>query len=437
MKSPEKIELAKKRSELADLLEKQSLIERELAAIKAEIRVFERSYEQMLGGRISELEQLEWQISGLTGNGESDEEHHKYFYTTEQETTASHFSRTTLLDDNPETTTIFEEKSLKALYREVAKLIHPDLSSDDHERFRRQELMAIANLAYQEGDRIRLQKILKEWRLGPETAKGIDIGSELIRLIRQIAQTRQNIRDLNKRIDELRHSDIYRFRQRVDDGLTDGIDLLAEMAATLDLDISKARKRLAILQGEPESPEDHQTPALESRIIRFPADRSCGILYVRAVKSVDYRDWQKLGSAKGTREIPLDKGVRLDVRGDGEGDINFLELLQPEDLQALFLYDVGDKALARICHLTGLHELYLSNTTVSDNGLQHLDCLTGLKRLYLYHTEITDNGLANLYPLTWLRWLTCSGTKVTEKGLGELRAALPDCKVITFKWRYE
>jgi len=437
MKSPEEIELAKKRLELSDLIEEQSLIERELAAIKAEIRIFERSYEQMLGGRISELEQLEWQISGLLGTGEAEEEHHKYFHTSEQETSSSRFTRTTLLDDDPDSTTILEEKSLKALYREVAKLIHPDLSSDDHERFRRQELMAHANMAYQEGNRTQLQRILKEWRLGPETAKGLDIGAELIRMIRQIAQTRQNIKSLNRRIDELRHSDIYRFRQRVDDGLIDGIDLLAEMAATVDLDIAKARKRLALLRGEQEPPEERQTPPLETRIVRFPSKKSCGMLYIRAIKSADYRDWQKLGAARGAREIPLDKALRLDLRGDGEGGMAFLELLQPADLQALFLYDVGDEALARICHLTGLQELYLSNTTVSDKGLDNLILLTSLKRLYLYHTEITDNGLPNLYPLTWLRWLTFSGTKVTEKGLGALKTALPDCKVITFKWRYE
>lgn len=437
MKSPEEQELAKKRRELAELLEEQSLIERELAAIKAEIRVFERSYEQMLGDRIYELEQLEWEISGLLGTSESDEEHHKYFYTSEQESAASPFARTSLLDDDPDTTSILEVKSLKSLYREVAKSIHPDLASDDHERFRRQELMAIANLAYQEGDRIRLQQILKEWRLGPKSAKGIDVGAELIRLIRQIYQTRQNIKNLNKQIDDLRHSDIYRFRQRVDDGLLDGIDLLAEMAATVDLDIAKARKRLARLRGEQEPPEERQATSLATRLIRFPADQTYGLLYTRAVHSVDYRDWQKIGSAKGAREIPLDKGLRLDVRGDGAGGITFLESLQPNDLQALFLYDVYDEALTRICHLTGLQELYLSNTTITDDGLKNLNCLTGLKRLYLYHTEITDKGLPNLHPLTWLRWLTFSGTKVTEKGLGALRAALPDCKVITFKWRYE
>lgn len=437
MKSPEEIELAKKRNELADLLEEQSLIERELAAIKAEIRVFERSYEQMLGGRITDLEQLEWQISGLLGSGEDKEEHHKYFHTSEHEPSATNFTQTNLLDDDPDTTNILEEKSLKALYREVAKTIHPDLSSDDHERFRRQELMAIANLAYQEGDRQRLQKILKEWRLGPKTAKGLDIGVELIRLIRQIAYTRQGIKEINRRIKELRRSDIYHFRQRVDDGLLDGIDLLAEMAATVDLDIAKAKKRLALLSGEPEASEELLSTQLETRIIRFPPKKSCGDLYVRAIKSVDYRDWQKLGAAKGAREIPLDMGLRLDVRGDGKGEIDFIGSMQPDDLQALFLYDVGDEALARICNLTDLQELYLSNTTITDAGLSNLTCLTSLKRLYLYHTEITDKGLSNLYPLTWLRCLTFSGTKVTEKGLGELRTALPGCKVVTFKWRYE
>jgi predicted nucleic acid-binding Zn-ribbon protein len=437
MKSPEEIELAKKRRELADLLEEQSQIERELAAIKAEIRGFEHTYEQMLGGKIAELEQLEWQISGLLGTGETEEEHHKYFHTAEHNASTSTFTRTPLLDDDPDTTPIFEEKSLKALYREVAKSIHPDLANDDHERFKRQELMATANLAYQEGDRGRLQKLLREWQLGPKTAKGLDIGAELIRLIRQIAYARQHIKELNKRINELRRSDIYRFRQRVDDGLQDGIDLLAEMAATVDLDIAKARKRLALLNGDQEAPEERLSPPLETRIIRFPSEKSCGTLYLRNITSVDYRDWQKLGSAKGAREIPLDKGLRLDVRGDGENGITFLAQLQADDLQALFLYDVGDEAVNRISNLTGLQELYLSNTTVTDTGLSNLNCLTNLKRLYIYHTEITDNGLPNLYPLTWLRWLTFSGTKVTEKGLGKLRSALPNCKVVTFKWRYE
>ena len=439
MKTPEEIELNEKRQILAELLEEQSGCEREFATIKSEIRLFERAYEQVLGGRIAELEQLEWQISGLLGTRESKEEHHKYFHTAESGASFSTGTTRHLDEDIDITTKIAAEKSLKSLYRKVAKAIHPDLATDEEEKSRRQELMAVANLAYQEGDRSRLSKVLKEWQMGPETAKGIDIGAELIRLIRRIAQTRQNIKELIERIEELRNSDIYCFRQRVDDGLADGIDYLAEMAATVDLDIAKARKRLAVLQGKPEPVEERQAPALETRIIRFPAEAACGVLYLRAISSVDYRDWQKLGPARGAREIPLDKGVRLDLRGDGEGtcSMEFLELLQPDDLQALFLYDVGNEALTWLSRLNGLQELYLSNSSTTDEGLKELACLSGLRRLYIYHTEITDEGLENLCALKGLRWLTLSGTHVTDEGLAAFRGAMPSCKAITFKWRYE
>lgn len=439
MKTPEEIELNEKRKILAELLEEQSDREREFATIKAEIRLFERAYEQVLGGRIAELEQLEWQISGLLGSKERKEEHHKYFHTAESGAPFSTGTTRHLDEDIDITSKVAAEKSLKTLYRKVAKAIHPDLATDDEEKSRRQELMAVANLAYQEGDRSRLNKVLKEWQMGPETAKGIDIGAELIRLIRRIAQTRQNIKDLIERIEELRSSDIYCFRQRVDDGLADGIDYLAEMAATVDLDIAKARKRLAVLQGNPEPVEELKVPALETRIIRFPADVSCGLLYLRAISSMDYRDWQKLGPARGAQKIPLDKGVRLDLRGDGNGScsMEFLELLQPDDLQALFLYDVGNEALGWLSRLNGLQELYLSNSSITDDGLKELACLSGLRRLYIYHTEITDEGLENLCALKSLRWLTLSGTHVTDEGLAAFRSSMPSCRAITFKWRYE
>jgi len=419
------------------LLEEQSRCERDLSAIKSEIRIFERAYEQVLGARITELEQLEWQISGFLGS-DAGEEHLKYYHAADNGSSSRPIGSTTsLLDDDPDTATVMVEKSIKSLYREVAKAIHPDLALDDSQRLRRQELMAVANQAYQEGDRTVLQRLLREWQLGPKTIKGLDIGAELIRLIRQLAHVRQTIQELRDRISELLDSDIHRFKQRVEDALSDGIDLLAEMAATVDLDLAKARKRLALLKGEPEPADERHATHLETRIVRFPADQSYGTLYLRAIKSVDYRDWQKLGAAKGAREIPLDMALRLDVRGDGTAGMAFLEALGADDLQALFLYDVGDDALNRLCRLSGLQELYLSNTTVSDGGLKHLACLNGLRRLYLYHTDISDAGLVNLVPLKALKWLTFSGTKVTETGLTALRKALPGCKVVTFKWRYE
>jgi len=433
LKTPEEIELDRKRSELAQFQEQLADRERVVRTLKTEIRMFEQVYEEILGTRIAALEELEWQLNGLLGvNNPVDDANPA----SHGDTFAYSSHRTDLLDDE-ETAPGVTQKSLKSLYREVAKAIHPDLASDDVERQRRQELMAVANQAYETGDRFVLEDILSDWEQGPEVVSGLDVAMELVRVIRQIARARQNIHALNLQVDELKATDIYSFKLRVDDALADGIDLMAEMAATVDLNIAKTQKRLAALRGYSDAADERNGAPLETRIIRFPMDYSCGTLYERKKGSVDYRDWQRLGNARGMREVFLDTAVRLDVKGTTETEMRFLDALQPDDLQALFLYDIDDSALVHLAHLNGLQELYLSNTTVSDAGLRRLGSLHGLKRLYIYHTEISDSGLLNLTQLTGLKWLTCSGTCITEEGLKRFRKALPGCKAVSFKWRYE
>jgi len=262
------------------------------------------------------------------------------------------------------------------------------------------------------------------------------VALELVRVIRLIARAQQNIHAVTCQIDELRMTDIYGFKLRVDEARTDGIDLMEEMAATVDLDIAKTRNRLAALRGESDAADDRYAPPLETRLIRFPVDYSCGTLYERSGGSVDYRDWRRMGNARGTREVFLDKSLRLDVRGTTEIETRFLDALLPDDLQALFLYDIDDSALVHIAHLSGLNELYLSNTTISDQGLGQLNVLKGLRRLYIYNTAISDAGLHNLVSLTGLKWLTCSSTGITEDGLASFRQQLPGCKVVSFTWRH-
>jgi hypothetical protein len=43
---------------------------------------------------------------------------------------------------------------------------------------------------------------------------------------------------------------------------------------------------------------------------------------------------------------------------------------------------------------------------------------------------VTDAGLAHLKQMKSLRTLTLESTKVTEAGIAELKAALPECKVV-------
>jgi hypothetical protein len=175
----------------------------------------------------------------------------------------------------------------------------------------------------------------------------------------------------------------------------------------------------------------------ETRIIRFPADQTCGSLYIRNADSLDYRDWQRIGNARGAKEVFLDKSVRLDIKGGNGTEVTFLADLQPHDLQSLFLYNVDDSILPCLSHLTGLQELYLSDTTVSDKGLAFLHPLKNLQRISIYHTAIGDKGLLNLTLVYGLKWLTCSGTAITEDGLNLFRQIKPGCKSVSFKWRYE
>lgn len=432
LKTPEEIELGRKREELEQAQETLRFRNATFMSLKAEIRSFEQVYEQVLGCRIHQLEDLEWQLKGLLDGGEAVENDP----TGLEETFAQFSHRTDLLDeDDAEASRAAPQKSLKSLYREVAKMIHPDLAADDDERSRRQELMAVANHAYEHDNRKVLEDILAEWEAGPEGLSGADVAVELVRVIRLIARAQQNIHGVMRQIEELKNSDIYRFKLRVDEATADGIDLMAEMAATVDMDIAKARKRLAVLQGSVFCGESNELPP-ETRLIRFPVDQVCGTLYERNAASVDYRDWQRLGVARGIKEIFLDKAVRLDVKGTAGSELRFLEGLQSDDLQALFLHDVDDEALVHLRHLAGLQELYLSNTTVTSEGLRQLQGVLGLRRLYIYHTAIGDEAIEVLSGFKGLKWLTCSGTGITGDGLTHLRQVLPGCKAVSFEWRH-
>lgn len=433
LKTPEEIELEHKYQKLARFKADLQRHEQAYNILKSEIRMFEQIYEEILGARIETLEDLEWQLRGLLGEEsvESSAESLK------QEPTFSHFHHTTDLLDEDDIPTATAELSLKSLYRGVAKAVHPDLASDEADRRRRQELMALANEAYQTGNRQVLADLLSEWEQTPVYNSELDIAMELVRVIRQIASVEQNIHAMIRQTEELRQTDIYLFKLRVDESLADGIDLLAEMAAKVDMDIARIRRRLMALRGEGVTVASPADLPFATRIVRFPSEQSCGTLYVRKIGSLDYRDWQQLGNARGAREVFLDKSLRLDIKGGNGVDLGFLAELQPDDLQSLFLYNIDDSVLSNLAHLTGLQEIYISDAQITDQGLAMLRPLSALKRISIYHTAIGDQGLVSLALVPGLKWLTCSGTSITEEGLNLFRRVMPGCKAVSFKWRYE
>ena len=434
LKTPEEIELEHKYQQLIQVKADLQRHEQVYNCLKSEIRMFEQVYEDILGVRIQTLEDLEWQLNGLLGETTVE----RSTESLQQSPPYTHFPRSTdLLDDDEVVVQDVANLSLKSLYRGVAKAVHPDLASDEIERLRRQELMALANEAYQSGNRQVLIDLLSEWEQAPVSyGSELDIALELVRVIRQLAAIQQNIHAVIRQTEELKQTDIVHFKLRVDDAQADGVDLLADMAAAVDLDIARIRRRLSTISGEAGEPGDEDGALFETRIVRFPSEQNCGTLFIRKTSSVDFRDWQRIGIARGAKEIFIDTSLRLDVKADSGTDMGFLTGLNPGDIQSLFLYNCDDTILSQIVHLTGLQELYLSDTAVSDQGLALLRPLESLQRISIYHTAISDAGIMNLALLPGLKWLTCSGINATEEGLNLFRRSMPGCKTVSFKWRY-
>ncbi|MGD0962369.1 MAG: hypothetical protein ABSA57_00550 [Candidatus Acidiferrales bacterium] len=143
---------------------------------------------------------------------------------------------------------------MKRLYREVAKRIHPDLTSDRDERMRREALMAEANKAYEAGDESQLNRILNAYETSLETVQGEGPGAELIRVIRRISQVRGRIAEIEAEAEELRRSDLHQLKSRLEEAQRHGRDVLKEMVDKVEQQIVQAKQRLANPEDAPTMP---------------------------------------------------------------------------------------------------------------------------------------------------------------------------------------
>ena len=248
---PEDEELTLKRQE-CECLESQ-LIERELylTELRAEVASFENVYLKVVGTKYAELDEIEAQIAELHARrdlGNSDAQQ------------VAREARARAQESQASTTSLAVSKqerfsasaSLKSLYREVAKRIHPDLATDDEDRARRQKFMTEANDAYQAGNEARLRAVLEEYESSPESVHGQGTAADLVRVIRKIAQIKRRLAEIETETKLLMKSEIMELKSRVDADSKRGLDLLEQMAAVVSRRIEEARSTLSrICKGEP------------------------------------------------------------------------------------------------------------------------------------------------------------------------------------------
>jgi hypothetical protein len=136
---------------------------------------------------------------------------------------------------------------LKALYRDAAKKIHPDLATDEAEKQRRTTLMAALNAAYDAGDADAIQRILDSESSRPEAIIGDDIGANLMRVIRKIAQVHGRLTELIALNDALRSDPLFVLFETSRAEWEAGLDPLAADEASLRERMASARARLTVL----------------------------------------------------------------------------------------------------------------------------------------------------------------------------------------------
>lgn len=249
---PEEEELARKKAELSDLESKLADRELFLTDLRTELSAFESRYVRVVGKRYAELDELEAQIAEHLARVHPQDQHARASAT--QARSQAGASRASVensralksVDSIPP-----RSQTLKNLYREVAKRIHPDLATDSEDRLRRQKLMAEANRAFEEGDEARLRTILEEYDSSPESVAGEGTASDLVRVIRKIAQVKRRLSEIDKEVAQLEKSELCELRGKVNQAVTEGRDLLGEMAEDLDAQIAVSRGRLKTLASKP------------------------------------------------------------------------------------------------------------------------------------------------------------------------------------------
>ncbi len=244
--SPEEEELAAKREELAQLETQLADQELSLTSLKAELAAFEGLYLRRVGVLYAELDEWNARLTELraeqTRTPEAKAEAAEARAQAEEAYSAAHGDAAKVQPFSP-------SADLKTLYRETAKRVHPDTATDEADRVRRERLMKEVNAAYRVGDEDALRCILAVLDASPDAVQGSGVGADLIRVLRQLKQVRNRIAAIELEITSLSETDLAKLNAKADQATTEGRDLLAEMASSVQRRVNVARQQVEMKSG--------------------------------------------------------------------------------------------------------------------------------------------------------------------------------------------
>lgn len=256
MISPEEIELAKKLRVVERLTERLADAEEEIADLHAELERFEARYTMDVGRLYAEQDEIDAQIAEEELKLVPDDEEIKKKVEELRRLAEESAARAKAAEEKEAEKWEPTAEARKA-YHELARSIHPDLVLDADEKERRHALMAELNRAYSTGDQERLKRLADDLRVSPEAVTGGTVGDALVRAIRQIAQIRKRLIEIEDEKHQAAASELYTLNAKAAEESAAGRDMLKHMAERAKTHIAKSKRRLENLKNVNQSQEEY------------------------------------------------------------------------------------------------------------------------------------------------------------------------------------
>jgi hypothetical protein len=248
--SPGEATLLDKRRQLASVRERLADRESELAQLRAQLKAFEARYFRQVGVLYADLDEIEARIVEREVDlYDSDEARHR----AEEARQRARESHDAAFNVAAEAEEFDPPPSLKSLFREVARRVHPDFARDEAEQKHFTLLMARANQAYKRGDTETLQRLLDDHLeindsiIRAANGAADSAAAELLRISRQVRHAERDIAVLDTEQRILLAGEIGQLYTDAEAAARAHRDLLAELAARLREQIAEAQGRFALI----------------------------------------------------------------------------------------------------------------------------------------------------------------------------------------------
>jgi hypothetical protein len=243
--NPNAASLAEKRERLATVRSLLAEREADIAQIRSQLKAFEGRYLQRVGVLYAELDEIAARITEREVDLYDSDSARRRAQAARERARETHEAA---FGGEQEPEEFDPSPSLKSLFREVAKRIHPDFASDEAEQKHFTLLMTRANQAYSRGDAETLQRMLDDHLEISGAAADEGDGLVLLRLVRQIQHAERDIAALDGEQQALLGSEIGQLYTDAEAASHEDRDLLSELAASLRERIADAQYRLEFVE---------------------------------------------------------------------------------------------------------------------------------------------------------------------------------------------